>query len=144
MVDFGGYFARGGRVKVRMQSRYNKKGTYNGKLVTVKKSNDICPFTHMLVEKGHRNRRLLDVNGREVVIFGNKLVNRFKQIGIAPPVLEENTRFHIVPFLRKEVMKALKEKPCDMAISKMAVLIRFGFDLGINVNISKQIALKTK
>jgi hypothetical protein len=98
----------------------------------------------MPVQKGHRDRRVLLVNGEEVVIFGSKLTELFSQVGIKPPNLIRGGKFDIVPFIREKVVSALNEKPRDVAMIKMARLIRIGCDLGININLSKRITLKTK
>ncbi len=111
---------------------------------TVKASRDICPFANMPVPKEHPDRRVLLVNGEEKAIFGSKLTLLFNLVGIEPPNLVTGEKFDITPFIREKVVSALKEKPHDTAMIKLSMLIRIGCDLGININLSKRITLKTK
>ncbi len=126
------------------KGRYKRglKNVSNGP--TVKSSNDICPFANIPVPKEHPDRRVLVVNNEKVVIFGSKLAELFRKAEIEPPKLIKGKEFDIIPFIREEVVSALNEKQRDAAIVKLAMLINTGNQLGVNVNVSKRITLKTK
>jgi len=100
------------------RKRYRRR---DEKLVTVEKSTDICPFCNLPVQKSVNDRRILLVNGKEVIIFGFQLISRCKRAGLPEPDLREKTPFDIRQFL-KEQLDIVNRQPMVVSYKKIMMI----------------------
>jgi len=134
MVDFSGFFARGGGVKVKSNNR-KSGGSVNGgnqaeKIKEAEKSKEKCPISNMIIAKYASQRRLLLVKGELVPFFGNELNQRLKKSGLA--VLKfDDTPFDIKKYLEDTAL-SLDRRPLLETVTKINFLISFCRTLGLD------------